>query len=109
MEGHNEEEDEREAKKQRQKKKMTKILIKAWNLDDAKPFFHAEELSATDLEHHKTGPRNLTSMGEKLDTGDYACGTTGWEIFALDLSWIYRRFIMRCVFILHTFGKKTLV
>jgi len=93
-----EEEEDRDAKKQRQKKKMTKILIKAWNMDDDNPFIHAQELSPSDMEHHKTGPMNLSSMGEKLDNGVYEFGTTGWENFALDLSWIYRRFIMRCVF-----------
>jgi len=83
--------DIREAKRKRQEKKMTKIIAKAWSLEQSEIF---QEIADPELKALTGGPLDLTTMGRSLDSGIYPLGRQGWETFARDMGFVYNRFIV---------------
>uniref|UniRef100_A0A7S4JIP1 DDT domain-containing protein n=1 Tax=Odontella aurita TaxID=265563 RepID=A0A7S4JIP1_9STRA len=77
---------EKEVRRKKQAKKMTKIIAKSWNIPGAEPFQDSKHSS-------KDSIRDLSSVGQKLDAGDYHLGRQGWEMFAGEMGGIYNRHI----------------
>jgi len=84
------EDDDKEAKRSKQRRKMTKILAKAWNLDNADAFRQDKSSSSSP----SSQPIDLQTIGQRLDTGGYEHGHSGWETFAYDLGGVYKRHIV---------------
>lgn len=80
---------EKEARRKKHRKRMNKILVRAWNLDDAGPFQETSHPS-DDGE-----VRDLTMIGQNLDKGRYEHGRSGWDIFAKDMGLVYNWHIIR--------------
>lgn len=80
--------DKESSRRNKQQRKMTKVLAKAWNLDNASPF-RQDKLSSSFSQ-----PIDLQTIGQKLDNGGYEHGRSGWECFARDLGGVYQRHIL---------------
>lgn len=83
MSGHKEEDPAKEKKRKKALKRMAKILSKAWEIPNAKPF----QISPK--------PINLGDVGDKLDAEAYSYGRAGWEDFARDIGSVYGRHIYK--------------
>jgi hypothetical protein len=82
---------EKEKKRKKALRRMSKILMKAWELPEAEPF---------QTYHGKVKSKNilcLTSLGQKVDEEGYGYGRHDWEEFATDIGAIYNRHIKRYV------------
>jgi hypothetical protein len=81
---------EREKKRKKALRRMSKIVTKAWQLEDAEPF-----------QTYKGKAKNcilcLAALGQKVDEEGYGYGRHGWEDFARDIGGIYNRHIQRYV------------
>ena len=78
----------RKLKLNKQEKRMTKILSKAWSLEHAEPFQEVT-IDSTDSDS-----LDLSTIGQKLDNGEYPLGRKGWETFAAHLGFVYNQFIV---------------
>mmetsp|Transcript_14924 Transcript_14924/g.36626 ORF Transcript_14924/g.36626 Transcript_14924/m.36626 type:complete len:1594 (+) Transcript_14924:381-5162(+) len=79
---------EKEKKRQKALKRMSKMVMKAWQLDGSEPFQTA----------NKSSPAHvlcLTTLGQKVDEQSYRGGRHGWADFATDMGGIYTRHIQR--------------
>lgn len=96
---------EKDARREKHKKRMNKILLKAWNLDDSSPFqtsSHTANNAAAAgssawaaAANEKDIPKDLTFVGENLDKGRYEHGRSGWELYAKDMGCVYNAHIGR--------------
>jgi hypothetical protein len=84
-------ESDKDAKRKKQQRKMSKILAKAWGLDDSEPF-QAHKGGAASV---SSSPLDLQTIGQHLDEDHYPFGRLGWERFANDLGGVYQGHILR--------------
>ncbi len=88
-----EKEELRKTKLKKQEKKMTKILSKAWSLDNAETFQEVRNTgntSSTGIPHNI----DLSTIGQNLENGAYPLGRKGWETFAAELGFVYNQFLI---------------
>ncbi|CAJ1925855.1 unnamed protein product [Cylindrotheca closterium] len=78
----------KEKKRKKALRRMGKMVGHAWNLANAGPF-QAGGGKSTDA------ILCLTSLGQKVDDGNYKYGRHGWEDFARDLGGVYNSHIHR--------------
>ena len=87
---------DKEVKRKKQFKRMSKILAKAWEWDEA---FQESSSNADNIEVI----RCLAELGAKLDRKAYKLGRHGWEAFAQDLggvfNWHIQRYESMCVYV----------
>ena len=82
-----------EALLHRQKKKMSKILKRAWDFDEAMhPFQICNDVEIV-FSAGSSPPYDLQNFILFLANDRYEVGRKGWEKFALDLGSLYLRFI----------------
>jgi hypothetical protein len=79
---------EREKKRKKALRRMSKIVAKAWELDNAEPF-------QTYNGKGKHSILCLTALGRKVDEEGYGFGRHGWVDFAKDIGGIYNRHVQR--------------
>lgn len=77
----------KEKKRKKALRRMGKMVGQAWNLANADPFQTRGGRSDAIL--------CLTSLGQKVDEGNYKYGRHGWEDFARDLGGVYNSHIQR--------------
>mmetsp|Transcript_17106 Transcript_17106/g.41625 ORF Transcript_17106/g.41625 Transcript_17106/m.41625 type:complete len:1521 (+) Transcript_17106:233-4795(+) len=77
----------KEKKRKKALRRMGKMVGHAWNLANADPFQTGGGKSDAIL--------CLTSLGQKVDDGNYKYGRHGWEDFARDLGGVYNSHIHR--------------
>ena len=83
-------EDATTIKNNKQQRKMARILAKAWNLENAHIF---QQTSSS--ESNEDVVFDLTSIGQRLDTGCYSDLELGWRQFCTELGYVYNRIITR--------------
>lgn len=81
---------DKEEKRRKIKKRMNKIIVKAWNIEESDMFQLSPTKSPSDTE-----VRDLTDIGKNLDKGIYQHGRSGWEMFAKDMGLVYNWHIVR--------------
>ena len=81
---------DKEEKRRKIKKRMNKIIVKAWNIEESDMFQLSSAKSPSDTE-----VRDLTDIGKNLDKGIYQHGRSGWEMFAKDMGLVYNWHIVR--------------
>ena len=81
---------DKEEKRRKIKKRMNKIIVKAWNIEESDMFQLFPTKSPSDTE-----VRDLTDIGKNLDKGIYQHGRSGWEMFAKDMGLVYNWHIVR--------------
>lgn len=82
-----------EALLHRQKKKMSKILKRAWDFDDAMhPFQICNDVEIV-FSAGSSPPYDLQNFKLFLVNDRYEVGRTGWEKFASDLGSLYSLFL----------------
>ena len=81
---------DKEEKRRKIKKRMNKIIVKAWNIEESDMFQLSPTKSLSDTE-----VRDLTDIGKNLDKGIYQHGRSGWEMFAKDMGLVYNWHIVR--------------
>ena len=81
--------DTKTIKNNKQQRKMARILAKAWNLENARMF---QQISSSE---YNEGGLDLTSIGQRLDTGHYNDLELGWKQFSSELGYVYNRIITR--------------
>lgn len=79
--------DTKTIKNNKQQRKMARILAKAWNLENARMF---QQISSSE---YNEGGLDLTSIGQRLDTGHYNDLELGWKQFSSELGYVYNRII----------------
>jgi hypothetical protein len=84
--GDNAHDAEKEKKRKKALRRMGKIVARAWELPNSKPFHSA---------HSSGSILCLTSLGQKIDEQGYRYGRHGWEDFARDIGGIYNRHVHR--------------
>lgn len=81
-----------EALLHRQKKKMSKILKRAWDFDEALPFQICNDVEIV-FSAGSSPPYDLQNFILFLANDRYEVGRIGWEKFASDLGSLYLRFV----------------
>jgi len=80
--------EEKEKRRKKQRKRMEKILARAWQMGETNS-------QASVFLEDSNKSTSLTSIGQKLDQGEYRLGRHGWEDFAADIGAVYNRHISR--------------